>query len=193
MWPYISKDHQYGTVPYRPSIWYPILRLPDRKCGSFLPTRNSVALAVATEPASSICHCSFAAMPLEISWSICYNFFRPLVEASMINGETANGMRSAPYLNFSDRVYLAIAAASSHCNYRRWFMGALRRSPWVISGSSISRTSEPYCFFFESQISPDSSLTITATLYHHQRHYQQHHHQQKIHSIPDNIFSTMLR
>jgi hypothetical protein len=55
--------------------------------------------------------------------------FGLLVEASVISGETANGKNSALYLNFSDRVSLAVASAASHFICRRLFSGRFAKKP----------------------------------------------------------------
>ena len=47
--------------------------------------------------------------------------FRLLLETAVINEETTKPKRAAAFLNFSDRVSLAMAVATSHCICRRWF------------------------------------------------------------------------
>jgi hypothetical protein len=41
-----------------------------------------------------------------------------LVENEVIDEETAKPKRAAPFLNFNDRISLAIAVATSHCIWR---------------------------------------------------------------------------
>ena len=69
-------------------------------------------------------YCTFRDLEIPLIY-----LFQLLVEASLISGETENGIRSAPYLNFSDRDSSTVAVVAIDD-----FLGASRRSLLVISG-----------------------------------------------------------
>jgi hypothetical protein len=70
-------------------------------------------------------------------------------------GETANEKTSAPDLNFSEHVSLAIATVTSADVH---FLGESRRIPWGLSGSGIHETFESLVVFFRR---PNIANTIT--------------------------------